>query len=136
MDKSMIVAVTLTAVAYFHNKKMTFSQKVGFAGIVREGGLVKLSHDLKEIFREQVEVELKDEPTPPFQISVTARTRHHECDIILNGPQKARVYRCCICGEVFACYGHSPHPIMEDGECCPNCNTKVLQERFKLSKGE
>ena len=42
-----------------------------------------------------------------------------------------REYTCCLCGVVHEGYGNNPYPLKEDGECCPDCNMKVISERLK-----
>lgn len=42
-----------------------------------------------------------------------------------------REYTCCLCGAVHEGYGNNPYPLKEDGECCPDCNMKVISERLK-----
>lgn len=44
-----------------------------------------------------------------------------------------REYTCCICGKRHTGYGNNPYPLKENGECCPECNVKVLAERVRLS---
>ncbi len=39
---------------------------------------------------------------------------------------------CCICGKSFTGYGNNPWPIMNEGECCDECNKKVIAERLLL----
>lgn len=45
-----------------------------------------------------------------------------------------REYTCCLCGKPQIGYGNNPHPLKDEGECCPECNLKVLSERIRLSK--
>lgn len=42
-----------------------------------------------------------------------------------------REYTCCLCGAVHEGYGNNPYPLKEDGECCPDCNMKVISARLK-----
>lgn len=42
-----------------------------------------------------------------------------------------REYTCCLCGVVHEGYGNNPYSLKEDGECCPDCNMKVISERLK-----
>ena len=45
-----------------------------------------------------------------------------------------REYICCLCGKPQIGYGNNPYPLKDEGECCPECNLKVLSERIRLSK--
>lgn len=42
-----------------------------------------------------------------------------------------REYTCCLCGAVHEGYGNNPYPLKEEGECCPDCNMKVISARLK-----
>lgn len=44
-----------------------------------------------------------------------------------------REYTYCLCGTVHEGYGNNPYPLKEDGECCPDCNLKVISARVKRS---
>ena len=35
-------------------------------------------------------------------------------------------FTCCICGKETEGYGNNPHPVKDDGECCDECNVKVI----------
>lgn len=37
---------------------------------------------------------------------------------------------CCVCGAKFTGWGNNPYPLKEDGECCDECNRKVVALRF------
>lgn len=40
--------------------------------------------------------------------------------------------QCCICGKFFVGYGNNPQPVMNDGECCNECNAiKVIPARLR-----
>lgn len=39
--------------------------------------------------------------------------------------------KCCICGKEIKGYGNNPWPLKDNGQCCNECNVKVIQERFK-----
>ncbi len=41
-----------------------------------------------------------------------------------------REYVCCICGKLATGYGHNPHPLKHGGECCDECNDKVVAARI------
>ena len=34
--------------------------------------------------------------------------------------------KCVICGIKFSGYGNNPEPVKQRGECCDDCNTKVV----------
>lgn len=39
---------------------------------------------------------------------------------------------CCICGKEYYGMGNNPWPIMDEGECCDECNAmKVVPERIR-----
>lgn len=42
-----------------------------------------------------------------------------------------REYTCCLCGAVHEGCGNNPYPLKEEGECCPDCNMKVISARLK-----
>lgn len=37
---------------------------------------------------------------------------------------------CCICGKTFWGWGNNPWPIKDEGECCDECNGKVVAYRL------
>lgn len=52
---------------------------------------------------------------------------------------KNEIKTCCICGNTFVGWGNNPWPVKDDGECCDECNDKVvLIARLKMmySKGD
>ena len=46
--------------------------------------------------------------------------------------------KCCICGkEIFEGYGNNPWPVMDEGECCDECNyQKVIPARIEMMTEE
>lgn len=39
--------------------------------------------------------------------------------------------KCVVCGKEFEGFGNNPYPLADKGECCDNCNTKVIIARIK-----
>lgn len=42
--------------------------------------------------------------------------------------------KCCLCGKKFIGYGNNPSPLKDKGECCDDCNFKVISERLRRIK--
>ena len=41
--------------------------------------------------------------------------------------------KCCsICGKEYEGFGNNAQPLA-DGDCCDNCNNKVIRERLKIA---
>lgn len=40
------------------------------------------------------------------------------------------MYTCCICGKECEGYGNNPYPLKLTGECCDECNEKVIEARL------
>ena len=83
------------------------------------------------------------EPANPFEngVSQEAHWMEHmrvdialllKCDCIymLQGWELSKGAK----PELDVAYGNNPHPLKDEGECCPECNLKVLSERIRLSK--
>jgi len=42
---------------------------------------------------------------------------------------------CCICGKRFEGYVNNPYPVVDEGQCCDQCNqTRVLPARIRLMR--
>ena len=41
--------------------------------------------------------------------------------------------KCAICGKEIVGYGNNPYPLAEEGQCCDECNVKVIEARIKLA---
>lgn len=55
-----------------------------------------------------------------------------QCAINNHYDKKQKV--CCICGKEFDGWGNNPWPIVEDGECCDECNmTRVVPARIEMT---
>ena len=39
-------------------------------------------------------------------------------------------FKCVICSETVNEWGNNPYPIAEEGQCCDNCNDKVIDARM------
>lgn len=39
--------------------------------------------------------------------------------------------KCVLCGSGIKGYGNNPWPLANKGECCDECNIKVIWERLK-----
>ena len=37
---------------------------------------------------------------------------------------------CVLCGRPITGWGNNPYPLAEDGECCDQCNTLVIEARL------
>ena len=46
---------------------------------------------------------------------------------------KAKTKICSICKKEYTGYGNNAMPI-NDGQCCDNCNLKVISKRLSISK--
>lgn len=40
-------------------------------------------------------------------------------------------YTCVICHKEFTGYGNNPYPVATQGECCNECNRKVVFQRLR-----
>lgn len=46
---------------------------------------------------------------------------------------------CCFCGKPFIGDGYNPHPVTDEGICCPECNKLTMQRKLMMlrqRKGE
>lgn len=42
---------------------------------------------------------------------------------------------CVLCGRPITGWGNNPYPLAEDGECCDQCNMKVIEARLSKAFG-
>ena len=42
-----------------------------------------------------------------------------------------KLNKCVLCELEFEGYGNNASPLSDDGECCDECNSLVIQARFK-----
>lgn len=38
---------------------------------------------------------------------------------------------CVLCGRTFDGWGNDPYPLASHGECCDECNSKVVEARLR-----
>lgn len=43
--------------------------------------------------------------------------------------------KCIICGKEIAGFGNNPWPLADHGQCCDECNEKVIEARISKAFG-
>lgn len=43
-----------------------------------------------------------------------------------------KIFRCCICKNIFEGYGNNPAPLKNKGRCCDTCDDLVIAERIRF----
>ena len=60
--------------------------------------------------------------------------RVHLFAVVRNGRREKNMTTengtCVLCGRPITGWGNNPYPLAEDGECCDQCNGRVIQARL------